>query len=72
MDSKHIIKTVKEVHNISSVCSCSTDGPAENDKMTDLFSPLCFSQSISWKWLFGATAVAIGGVALSVVIAARN
>uniref|UniRef100_A0A8C5H1T7 peptidylprolyl isomerase n=1 Tax=Gouania willdenowi TaxID=441366 RepID=A0A8C5H1T7_GOUWI len=26
----------------------------------------------SWKWLFGATAVAIGGVALSVVIAARN
>ncbi|KAI5101580.1 peptidyl-prolyl cis-trans isomerase FKBP8 [Silurus meridionalis] len=28
--------------------------------------------SISWKWLFGATAVAIGGVALSVVIAARN
>ncbi|MCI4383792.1 hypothetical protein PGIGA_G00030720 [Pangasianodon gigas] len=30
------------------------------------------SWSISWKWLFGATAVAIGGVALSVVIAARN
>ncbi|XP_075061372.1 peptidyl-prolyl cis-trans isomerase FKBP8 [Mixophyes fleayi] len=28
--------------------------------------------SISWKWLFGATAIAIGGVALSVVIAARN
>ncbi|KAM4809463.1 peptidyl-prolyl cis-trans isomerase FKBP8 [Rhinophrynus dorsalis] len=28
--------------------------------------------SIPWKWLFGATAVAIGGVALSVVIAARN
>ncbi|XP_069042252.1 peptidyl-prolyl cis-trans isomerase FKBP8 [Lepisosteus oculatus] len=28
--------------------------------------------SINWKWLFGATAVAIGGVALSVVIAARN
>lgn len=28
--------------------------------------------SFSWKWLFGATAVAIGGVALSVVIAARN
>ncbi|KAM9529660.1 peptidyl-prolyl cis-trans isomerase FKBP8-like [Salvelinus alpinus] len=27
---------------------------------------------VSWKWLFGATAVAIGGVALSVVIAARN
>uniref|UniRef100_A0A3Q2V0T6 peptidylprolyl isomerase n=1 Tax=Haplochromis burtoni TaxID=8153 RepID=A0A3Q2V0T6_HAPBU len=27
---------------------------------------------LSWKWLFGATAVAIGGVALSVVIAARN
>ncbi|XP_053558936.1 peptidyl-prolyl cis-trans isomerase FKBP8 [Bombina bombina] len=27
--------------------------------------------SIPWKWLFGATAVAIGGVALSVVIAAR-
>uniref|UniRef100_A0A3Q4A955 peptidylprolyl isomerase n=1 Tax=Mola mola TaxID=94237 RepID=A0A3Q4A955_MOLML len=26
----------------------------------------------NWKWLFGATAVAIGGVALSVVIAARN
>ncbi|XP_062412424.1 peptidyl-prolyl cis-trans isomerase FKBP8 [Sardina pilchardus] len=30
------------------------------------------SWSFSWKWLFGATAVAIGGVALSVVIAARN
>ncbi|XP_026873945.2 peptidyl-prolyl cis-trans isomerase FKBP8 [Electrophorus electricus] len=30
------------------------------------------SWSLSWKWLFGATAVAIGGVALSVVIAARN
>jgi hypothetical protein len=29
-------------------------------------------QVVSWKWLFGATAVAIGGVALSVVIAARN
>ncbi|KAJ8419052.1 hypothetical protein AAFF_G00005510 [Aldrovandia affinis] len=28
--------------------------------------------SVSWKWLFGATAVAIGGVALSVVMAARN
>ncbi|XP_040846792.1 peptidyl-prolyl cis-trans isomerase FKBP8 isoform X2 [Ochotona curzoniae] len=28
--------------------------------------------SIPWKWLFGATAVALGGVALSVVIAARN
>ncbi|KAG8454839.1 hypothetical protein GDO86_001163 [Hymenochirus boettgeri] len=28
--------------------------------------------SIPWKWLFGATAVAIGGIALSVVIAARN
>lgn len=33
------------------------------------FIPL---QSIPWKWLFGATAVALGGVALSVVIAARN
>ncbi|KAL4658956.1 peptidyl-prolyl cis-trans isomerase FKBP8 [Arapaima gigas] len=30
------------------------------------------SWNFSWKWLFGATAVAIGGVALSVVIAARN
>ncbi|XP_042334060.1 peptidyl-prolyl cis-trans isomerase FKBP8 [Sceloporus undulatus] len=30
------------------------------------------SWSIPWKWLFGATAVALGGVALSVVIAARN
>ncbi|KAL2090285.1 hypothetical protein ACEWY4_014973 [Coilia grayii] len=30
------------------------------------------SWGFSWKWLFGATAVAIGGVALSVVIAARN
>ncbi|CAL8396092.1 unnamed protein product [Boreogadus saida] len=30
------------------------------------------SWRLSWKWLFGATAVAIGGVALSVVIAARN
>ncbi|XP_066491799.1 peptidyl-prolyl cis-trans isomerase FKBP8 [Tiliqua scincoides] len=30
------------------------------------------SRSIPWKWLFGATAVALGGVALSVVIAARN
>ncbi|NXI21156.1 FKBP8 isomerase, partial [Sterrhoptilus dennistouni] len=28
--------------------------------------------SIPWKWLFGATAIALGGVALSVVIAARN
>lgn len=33
---------------------------------------LLFPQGLSWKWLFGATAVAIGGVALSVVIAARN
>lgn len=33
---------------------------------------LSFLQGLSWKWLFGATAVAIGGVALSVVIAARN
>ncbi|XP_024114896.1 peptidyl-prolyl cis-trans isomerase FKBP8 isoform X2 [Oryzias melastigma] len=30
------------------------------------------SWALSWKWLFGATAMAIGGVALSVVIAARN
>ncbi|XP_072295243.1 peptidyl-prolyl cis-trans isomerase FKBP8 [Eucyclogobius newberryi] len=30
------------------------------------------SWGFSWKWLFGATAVAIGGVALSVVMAARN
>nr|XP_006009991.1 PREDICTED: peptidyl-prolyl cis-trans isomerase FKBP8 isoform X2 [Latimeria chalumnae] len=30
------------------------------------------SWTIPWKWLFGATAVAIGGVALSVVIAART
>ncbi|KAI4828685.1 hypothetical protein KUCAC02_022764 [Chaenocephalus aceratus] len=30
------------------------------------------SWGLSWKWLFGATAVALGGVALSVVIAARN
>ncbi|KAM6921987.1 peptidyl-prolyl cis-trans isomerase FKBP8 [Xenentodon cancila] len=30
------------------------------------------SWGLSWKWLFGATAVAIGSVALSVVIAARN
>ncbi|XP_033847914.1 peptidyl-prolyl cis-trans isomerase FKBP8 [Periophthalmus magnuspinnatus] len=30
------------------------------------------SWGLSWKWLFGATAVAIGGVALSVVIAART
>ncbi|NXA42721.1 FKBP8 isomerase, partial [Eudromia elegans] len=28
--------------------------------------------AIPWKWLFGATAIALGGVALSVVIAARN
>ncbi|XP_061894538.1 peptidyl-prolyl cis-trans isomerase FKBP8 [Entelurus aequoreus] len=35
----------------------------------------CWAKSswgLSWKWLFGATAVAIGGVALSVVMAARN
>ncbi|KAF7237063.1 Peptidyl-prolyl cis-trans isomerase FKBP8 [Varanus komodoensis] len=30
------------------------------------------SRSIPWKWLFGATVMALGGVALSVVIAARN
>ncbi|XP_054835894.1 peptidyl-prolyl cis-trans isomerase FKBP8 isoform X2 [Eublepharis macularius] len=30
------------------------------------------NKAIPWKWLFGATAVALGGVALSVVIAARN
>ncbi|XP_058495430.1 peptidyl-prolyl cis-trans isomerase FKBP8 isoform X1 [Solea solea] len=30
------------------------------------------SWTISWKWLFGATAIAIGGVAFSVYIAARN
>ncbi|XP_068599553.1 peptidyl-prolyl cis-trans isomerase FKBP8 [Brachionichthys hirsutus] len=34
--------------------------------------PTKTSWGLSWKWLFGATAVAIGGVALSVVIAARN
>lgn len=34
--------------------------------------PSLYPQSIPWKWLFGATAVALGGVALSVVIAARN
>lgn len=33
---------------------------------------LSFPQGLSWKWLFGATAVAIGSVALFVVIAARN
>lgn len=38
-----------------------------------LTSPHCSApQSIPWKWLFGATAIALGGVALSVVIAARN
>ncbi|XP_063131244.1 peptidyl-prolyl cis-trans isomerase FKBP8 isoform X4 [Rattus norvegicus] len=36
------------------------------------FHPYLYPQSIPWKWLFGATAVALGGVALSVVIAARN
>ncbi|XP_075720622.1 peptidyl-prolyl cis-trans isomerase FKBP8 [Rhinoderma darwinii] len=41
--------------------STSTNKPSEK-----------YSWSISWKWLFGATAIAIGGVALSVVIAARN
>ncbi|XP_044528245.1 peptidyl-prolyl cis-trans isomerase FKBP8 [Gracilinanus agilis] len=35
-------------------------------------SPTKGPRSIPWKWLFGATAVALGGVALSVVIAARN
>ncbi|XP_043832264.1 peptidyl-prolyl cis-trans isomerase FKBP8 [Dromiciops gliroides] len=35
-------------------------------------SPAKGPRSIPWKWLFGATAVALGGVALSVVIAARN
>ncbi|XP_008305299.1 peptidyl-prolyl cis-trans isomerase FKBP8 isoform X2 [Cynoglossus semilaevis] len=34
--------------------------------------PAKSSWGVSWKWLFGATVVAIGGVALSVVIAARN
>lgn len=37
-----------------------------------LTSPCSAPQSIPWKWLFGATAIALGGVALSVVIAARN
>ncbi|XP_069783931.1 peptidyl-prolyl cis-trans isomerase FKBP8 [Narcine bancroftii] len=31
-----------------------------------------FSWSIPWKWLFGATMVAVGGVAVSVIVAARN
>lgn len=30
------------------------------------------SQGLSWKWLFGAAAAVIGGVALSVYIAARD
>lgn len=30
------------------------------------------SWNFPWKWLFGATVVAIGGVALSVIIASRN
>ncbi|XP_057243268.1 peptidyl-prolyl cis-trans isomerase FKBP8 [Malurus melanocephalus] len=37
-----------------------------------LTAPCSNPQSIPWKWLFGATAIALGGVALSVVIAARN
>lgn len=41
------------------------------DRGAASFTPL-YPQSIPWKWLFGATAVALGGVALSVVIAARN
>lgn len=32
----------------------------------------CSYQGLSWKWLFSAVAVVIGGVALSVYIAARN
>lgn len=35
-------------------------------------SRLSSSQGLSWKWLFGAAAVVIGGVALSVYIAARD
>lgn len=55
--------------------------PLEHPRMAlpgPLGSPLMFLgsflplQAIPWKWLFGATAVALGGVALSVVIAARN
>ncbi|XP_062311234.1 peptidyl-prolyl cis-trans isomerase FKBP8 isoform X2 [Osmerus eperlanus] len=42
------------------------------DGCSDLQPPSSSSWGVSWKWLFGATAVAIGGVALSVVIAARN
>lgn len=43
----------------------STDNIVQNRKVKT-------SWGFSWKWLFGATAVAIGSVALSVVIAARN
>ncbi|XP_067872078.1 peptidyl-prolyl cis-trans isomerase FKBP8 [Heterodontus francisci] len=35
-------------------------------------SPCRSSWKIPWKWLFGATVVAIGGVAVSVIIAART
>lgn len=35
-------------------------------------SPSRFSWNIPWKWLFGATVVAVGGVAVSVIVAART
>ncbi|XP_078280099.1 peptidyl-prolyl cis-trans isomerase FKBP8 [Rhinoraja longicauda] len=35
-------------------------------------SPSRFSWHIPWKWLFGATVVAVGGVAVSVIVAART
>ncbi|XP_072100408.1 peptidyl-prolyl cis-trans isomerase FKBP8 [Mobula birostris] len=35
-------------------------------------SPSRFSWNIPWKWLLGATMVAVGGVAVSVIVAART
>ncbi|XP_051893550.1 peptidyl-prolyl cis-trans isomerase FKBP8 [Pristis pectinata] len=40
--------------------------------MPPISSPSRFSWNIPWKWLFGATMVAVGGVAVSVIVAART
>jgi len=57
----------------SSVRPRASTGRAARPRVHPVTSPISPPpQSIPWKWLFGATAIALGGVALSVVIAARN
>ncbi|XP_061095341.1 peptidyl-prolyl cis-trans isomerase FKBP8 [Conger conger] len=62
---KHSEQKGKEQALYKKMLGNPSPGPVQKHKAKS-------SWGLTWKWLFGATAVAIGGVALSVVIAARN